>query len=442
VADTGGIATSWGGGVDPAGIGSGLGGQGRVGLFMRALFVADNAPWPALGGALIRLSQVVESVAAVADLDLFILHDPVRTKVVIPPAVPVHRWTGTPYPRTSPQLRWRLEWAVRPGLPLEVAMARADRTPRLALRDWARPPYDVVWFERAPSFEWTGRPDLGPTIVDLDDLEDVKARLRAELLADQLRHTRAPGTLHTRLARIQTQLNARDWGRSQRSIAAQVEKVVVPSDRDAFRSGLANVAVVPNTYPRPARPVGNPSGAGPPVVLFQGSLDYPPNIDGAKWLDTVVVPRIRAVVPETEVRLVGQAATSVKLLHRAGGLTVIGQVPSMEDELARASVAVVPIRFGSGTRIKILESFAHNVPVVSTTLGAEGLEVEDGVHLLLADDPEEFAAAVVRVLRDPVLRVRLTEAAQSLYLAHYDGRAVREAIRRLLEEVAGVRTRS
>ena len=121
---------------------------------------------------------------------------------------------------------------------------------------------------------------------------------------------------------------------------------------------------------------------------------------------------------------------------------MIGQVPSMEDELARASVAVVPIRFGSGTRIKILESFAHNVPVVSTTLGAEGLEVEDGVHLLLADDPEEFAAAVVRVLRDPVLRVRLTEAAQSFYLAHYDGRAVREAIRRLLEEVAGDRTRS
>ena len=66
-------------------------------------------------------------------------------------------------------------------------MSRADRAPRIALRDWARPPYDVVWFSTARSYEWTGRPDLGPTIVDLDNLEDVKAGLRAELLEEQLR---------------------------------------------------------------------------------------------------------------------------------------------------------------------------------------------------------------------------------------------------------------
>ena len=82
-------------------------------------------------------------------------------------------------------------------------------------------------------------------------------------------------------------------------------------------------------------------------------------------------------------------------------LTVVGQVPSTEEELARGSVVVVPIRYGGGTRVKILESFAHRVPVVSTTLGAEGLDVEDGVHVLLADDPDEFAAAIVRLLGDP-----------------------------------------
>ena len=85
-------------------------------------------------------------------------------------------------------------------------------------------------------------------------------------------------------------------------------------------------------------------------------------------------------------------------LHQPGVLTVVGEVASMEGELARASVAVVPVRYGGGTRVKILESFAHRVPVVSTSLGAEGLDVEDGVHLLIADDPEQFAAAVVRLL--------------------------------------------
>ena len=114
----------------------------------------------------------------------------------------------------------------------------------------------------------------------------------------------------------------------------------------------------------------------------------------------------------------------------------------METELARASVGVVPLRYGSGTRVKILESFAHRVPVVSTTLGAEGLEVEDGRHLLVADDADAFAAATVRLLRDPALRVRLTEAAEALYLDRYDGRLVDEAVRALVEDVAATRTRS
>jgi glycosyltransferase involved in cell wall biosynthesis len=409
---------------------------------VRGLLVADNVPWPSLDGGLIRLAQVVEAAASVADLDLFVLHDPGRSEIVVPPAVPVLRWTGAHHPRTSRQLRWRLEWAVRRGVPLEVAMARADRNPGLALREWARPPYDVVWFSTAPSFEWTGRPDFGPTIVDLMDLEEVKARLRAGLLADRLRSGAPDNSLRTRLAWCQARINGSDWRRFQKSVAAQVERVVVPSDVDAVRSALTNVEVIPNTYPRPRRPAGNPATGGPPAVLFQGNLGYPPNIDAAEWLATAIAPRIRAAIPATEVRLVGRPSTSVKWLHRPGVVTVVGQVPSMEEELVRATVAVVPVRYGSGTRVKILESFAHRIPVVSTTVGAEGLDVEDGVHLLLAEDPDEFAAATVRLLGDARLRVRLTEAAERRYLDRYDGRAADEGVRRLLEEVAGIRTRS
>ena len=321
-------------------------------------------------------------------------------------------------------------------------MTRADRAPRLALQDWARPPYGIVWFSTAASYEWTGRPDFGPAVVDLMDLEDVKAGLRAELLADQLRSGRAGGAAHAWLARYQTRVNGNDWHRFQRSVASRVDRIVVPSELDAARSALPNVTVIPNTYPRPRRPAGDPALAGPPVVLFQGSLGYPPNIDGAEWLTTAVAPRLRAAISDTEVRLVGPPATSVRQLHEPGVLTVVGQVPSMEQELARATVAVVPVRYGGGTRVKILESFAHRVPVVSTTLGAEGLDVLDGVHLLLADDPEAFAAATIRLLRDPGLRVRLTQAAETLYLDRYDGRVADEAVRRLVQDFAGLSTRS
>jgi len=123
-------------------------------------------------------------------------------------------------------------------------------------------------------------------------------------------------------------------------------------------------------------------------------------------------------------------------------VTVVGEVPSMTTELAMASVAVVPIRYGGGTRVKILESFAHRVPVVSTTLGAEGLDVQDGVHLLIADDPDEFAAATVRLIGDAALRARIAGEAEKLYLERYDGRAADEGVRRLLDDLSGLRTRS
>ena len=404
--------------------------------------MADNVPWPPLWGALVRLAQVVEAVACTTDLDLFVLHNPLQTKVEVPERVPVIRSKGVPYPLISAPLRWRIEWAGRRGLPVEVVMSHADRAPRTELREWARPPYDVVWFSTARSYEWTGRPDFGPTVVDLDNLEDVKSRLRADLLMGQLRSSGARGSLHGRLALYQARLNANDWRRFQRSVASQVERVVIASELDAARSGLPNVTVIPNTYPRPHAPVGNPVASGPPVLLFQGNLSYPPNIDAARWLATDIAPLIRAGAPATEVRLVGRPGANVSQLHLPGTLTVVGEVPTMEEELARASVAVVPMRYGSGTRIKILESFAHRVPVVSTTLGAEGLGVEDGVHLLLADEPEEFAAATVRLLGDPKLRQRLTQAAEALYLDRYDGRLADQSVRRLVRDVARTSTRS
>ena len=218
--------------------------------------------------------------------------------------------------------------------------------------------------------------------------------------------------------------------------------MVIASDLDAARSGLSNVTVIPNTYPRPAAAGREPGRRRAASPALPGSLEYPPNIDAAQWLATAIAPLVRAAVPATEVRLVGRPGVNVTQLHQAGVLTVVGEVPTMDDELARATVAVVPVRFGSGTRVKILESFAHRVPVVSTTLGAEGLDVEDGVHLLLADEPEEFAAATVRLLGDPALRVRLTEAAEELYLDRYDGRLADQGVRRLVEDVARTSTRS
>ncbi len=316
-------------------------------------------------------------------------------------------------------------------------MHRTDNGPRLEFESWVSSRYDLVWFDRAATFDLLGRPKLGPTIIDLHDLEDVKARSRAQIIRRGLSRQEGARSVRDALTMAQVRLNARDWRQFQRSVAGGVDRVVLCSDLDARRSGLPNVVIVPNTYQRPERPVGHAAVGQPAVVLFQATFDYAPNVDAAEWFVTEVAPLLTDRLPDVEVRLVGTPVPGVQGHHRPPAITVVGRVPAMEPELAKADVAVVPIRYGSGTRLKILESFAHRVPVVSTTLGAEGLQVEHGVHLLLADDPKAFAAACERLLTEPDLRRRLVEAAEELYLQRYERSTARDRIEALVAEVAG-----
>ena len=134
-------------------------------------------------------------------------------------------------------------------------------------------------------------------------------------------------------------------------------------------------------------------------------------------------------------RLVGETDGGVVKLDDPPDVSVVGRVPSMEPELALADVVAVPIRYGSGTRLKILEAFAHRIPVVSTTIGAEGLDVRDGEHLLVADGTDGFVAACVRLLSDSDLRTRLVEEAHRLFLARYQWSASHDAIRDLIVDL-------
>jgi glycosyltransferase involved in cell wall biosynthesis len=111
---------------------------------------------------------------------------------------------------------------------------------------------------------------------------------------------------------------------------------------------------------------------------------------------------------------------------------VTGTVPTVEPFLQDATMTVVPIRFGGGTRIKILEAFAHGVPVVSTRIGAEGLDVEHGRHLLLADSADSFAAACVALSRDRPRRVALSRAGLELVRERYDWRVIEHLVQQVV----------
>jgi sugar transferase (PEP-CTERM/EpsH1 system associated) len=162
-------------------------------------------------------------------------------------------------------------------------------------------------------------------------------------------------------------------------------------------------------------------GAGDPgKLVFTGSMDWRPNQDAAHWFVAEIWPRLRAARPALTCAFVGRdPPADVVELGRTPGITITGTVPDVRPMIGAAAAYVVPLRIGGGSRLKILEALAMGKAVISTRVGAEGLRLVDGQHLLLADRPEDFAATVLRVVDDAALRRRLGEAGRAQVLEHY-----------------------
>lgn len=150
------------------------------------------------------------------------------------------------------------------------------------------------------------------------------------------------------------------------------------------------------------------------TLLFVGTMDYFPNVDGIHYFCTQIFPILRRKVAPARCRvlIVGcRPLDSVRALSAGEEILVVGEVENVAEYYEVADLAIVPLRAGGGTRIKILEAFEHQVPVVSTSAGCEGLDIQDGQQLAVVDTPEAFAARCSELLLDPVLRRRLTSTA-------------------------------
>jgi glycosyltransferase involved in cell wall biosynthesis len=196
----------------------------------------------------------------------------------------------------------------------------------------------------------------------------------------------------------------------------------------------SHVTVIPTgvdlTQYRPDPGVPEPA----PLITFIGAMDWEPNVDGVEYFCREIWPDIRAEVPEARFRIVGRNPDRRVQKWASDSVEVTGRVPSVVEHLRQTAVVVVPLRIGGGTRLKIYEAMATAKAVVSTTVGAEGLDVGQGRDIMLADDSKSFAHAVIMLLRDRELRRRYERAAAET-AARYDWPAIGERFSGILQLV-------
>ena len=298
--------------------------------------------------------------------------------------------------------------------------------------------YDIVFCFRISSARWLDmvRPLVSlrysSMVIDFDDIESYWYERAFELERAGLS---AAWRLHKR----------RDiWllRRTENRLLRLGHPVLCCSQVDAAilrrRARGASVHVIPNSVPVAAHPPAPEPHEGF-VVLFVGALDNDPNLDGLGFFMRDIWPLVRRELgPAARLHVVGRNPPP-KLLAFDGqdGIQVVGPVPTIAPEYARADVCIAPIRFGSGTRTKILEAFAHGRPVVSTTLGAEGIDAPDGQAILLADQAEHFARAIVSLQRDDALRQRVAQAAHRFVREHYAEEVIAPRLQQVVLGAAG-----
>jgi glycosyltransferase involved in cell wall biosynthesis len=259
---------------------------------------------------------------------------------------------------------------------------------------------------------------LPPVYLDVDDVPHLRAWREARITRSPIRRwllrSQVPGLL---------------WAERRATAAARRSFVCSEVDRDylSHRWGLPRVEVLPNAVEIPEPVAGSPE----PTLLFIGQMDYLPNATAARFLLDEIWPLVRQRLPRARLMIAGPSTGTLEHGGVPEGVELLGVVDDLKDLYARTRVACAPIRAGSGTRIKILEAAAFGRAVVSTRMGAEGLELEHDREILLGDTREELADACCRLLQSPECAARLGAAARERVVALYDSSTVLERVRPL-----------
>jgi len=389
---------------------------------VKLLFLTPQLPYPPNKGTAMRNYGLIAGLAARHDIDVltFADADSLRAARSSPLAAACRSIDACPAPTRSTARR---------------ALATAlSSWPDMALRLWSTPlatrlarrlrerDYDILQVEGiemarygllarrlAPRARW---------VFDDHNAEWLLQRRTYE--AERELAGWSPGAIYSLIQTWKLKRFERKIGRAADGVVA-----VSPGDASALREldpGL-RVSVVTNGIDTAhfRRDTVTPVEFNAPTLVFSGTMDFRPNVDAVLWFAARVLPELRVAAPAVEFVVVGQRPHArLDALRGRPGIRITGAVDDVRPYLAGAAVCVVPLRMGGGTRLKVLEALAMQTPVVSTSLGVDGFEVESGREVIIADDPRQFAAGVLGLIEQSGRRQALVERGRQFVETRYD----------------------
>ena len=389
---------------------------------MNILVLTPSVPYPPNYGGSVRIYNLLRQLCRQHTIHLVTycaagdagnlqgLASCCRTITPVPARVAGKRWQQLRSVFSARSFQWRANDS-------RVMQATLDRVVREQQIDLI-----LVEFAQMAGFRF---PANVPVVLDEHNVE-------FDLLARMAERAQTP------LRRAYNRMEADKFRREELSAcrAAALTLVTSVRDEEILRTQIPGLplAVITNGVDCPhfSRPEGPRQ---PDTAVFVGATHYFPNEDGVLFFLREIQGRILQARPQFRLEVVGGSPAPVLLAQRSGSVTVTGYVDDVRPYMWNASVFVVPLRMGGGTRFKVVEAMAAGVPVVSTRLGAEGIPAVDGRDLLLADDPESFARAVLRVLTDPALAAMLAGNGLDFVRRYFDWPVVGANLQDALEQV-------
>ena len=383
---------------------------------MKILFLSPTVPFPLTDGGRIRVFNLLKQIAKKSDITLLALEtqptDEAGVAELQQLGVQVYLVRNAPtLPRVS--LRTLINAFCR-RQPITVARYNLPVYRQRFRELIATEDYDLVHYEMFHTAQFYTETDL-PGVLSQQNVDSEIWRR----LCDETANPFYKFVYWTQQLAFQ---------RYERVLSPKFDAVTCTSDIDAavFHRHCAahTLTIIPNgvdvTHFQP-----DFTTEAPAHLIYIGSMDWYPNEDAVAFFADEILPGIRNKVPDVQFSIVGGNPSSrVQKLAERDAVVVTGRVPEIKPYFAEATVFVVPLRIGSGTRLKILEALAMGKAIVSTSVGAEGLDLKDGEEIFIADEAKPFAEAVTRLLTDPALRRRIGENGRARVEKDYDWRSI------------------